>query len=641
MPRKPKSVSTLPQNENVWYCAVRRLKTWVEKEKGEGYFRPYAMCVVELKSEFFLGLELLEQAPAPEDLKNRLVKIMLKPDLRIPIEPHRPAEIHLEEQGLATELEPLLAEIQVGVEYKPQRTNMDALIKSMEESVFGDQGDLPGLLKQRGVAPAQVEALYRAAAAFYRAEPWIQLSNMDLLSIQVQPQKEPYLAIVMGQGGEEYGLSVYRNWDEVESIFTHEDPLEGMPSKGRHAFLFNKPPYVSFDDMDAIERYGWELPAPELYPMPMLYLRNKARRPDAAMLRWYEAALQAIPLFVEQHLQTAPEGSHPPAKAEIQVKTSAGKVKVQIRYPGGDLTQFEPLPIRGLERDEEDEDEDYAEDDKWEEAPAFDRRSMEKILGGLALDLGAESPIEDADLRKAQEVMYDAWDEAKRSRRIALARQALKISKDCADAYVLLAEEDARTDRQALELYQQGVEAGRRALGADFFHDPENIGHFWGILETRPFMRALQGLASTQWRLGQREEALSNYRELLRLNPGDNQGNRYQLLSLSLDLGREEEVRKLLKEYRGDWSPDWAYTSALLAFRQGGDSKQANQALKKAIEVNPHVPAYLTGKKRIPSRLPATITLGGEDQAAVYAADHLNYWRKTPGSVAWLKEKAI
>ena len=68
------------------------------------------------------------------------------------------------------------------------------------------------------------------------------------------------------------------------------------------------------------------------------------------------------------------------------------------------------------------------------------------------------------EVYKAQEVIYDAWDEFDPDKRIQLAKKALDISPDCADAYVILAEDQASTHQKALELYQAGVDAGRRAL---------------------------------------------------------------------------------------------------------------------------------------------------------------------------------
>jgi hypothetical protein len=95
-------------------------------------------------------------------------------------------------------------------------------------------------------------------------------------------------------------------------------------------------------------------------------------------------------------------------------------------------------------------------------------------------------------------LIYDAWDSSDKKRRIALAKKALEISPLCADAYFLLAQETARNLDQAIELYRQGVEAGEKAIGKAAFRD--DVGHFWGLLETRPYMRARQGLAQTRHR---------------------------------------------------------------------------------------------------------------------------------------------
>jgi len=274
------------------------------------------------------------------------------------------------------------------------------------------------------------------------------------------------------------------------------------------------------------------------------------------------------------------------------------------------------------EVDEEDEEEK-------EEFPAFDLRAMEGMLAGLGSGFG------DSALAEAQDLMYKAWEERSPARRITLAHEALAKSPDCADAYVLLAEEGADTLARALELYQQGVAAGERALGQDYF--VENAGHFWGLLETRPYMRARAGLAGCLWELGRREEALAHYREMLRLNPGDNQGIRYTLLNLLLTLNRDADAKALLKQYEEDAMAEWLYTRALLEFREGGASKEAGRALQKALKQNPHVPAYLTGRKRIPPRTPDYIGWGDENEAVAYAAVYLPHWRRTQGAVAWLQ----
>jgi ST7 protein len=67
-----------------------------------------------------------------------------------------------------------------------------------------------------------------------------------------------------------------------------------------------------------------------------------------------------------------------------------------------------------------------------------------------------------------------------------LAKKALKFDPDCADALVLLAN-NAHTLPEAAELYERGLRAAERSLGKDRFE--EFAGHFWGFLETRPYMQ--------------------------------------------------------------------------------------------------------------------------------------------------------
>lgn len=242
-------------------------------------------------------------------------------------------------------------------------------------------------------------------------------------------------------------------------------------------------------------------------------------------------------------------------------------------------------------------------------------------------------------LERAQDMMYDAWNESNRSRRVELAHRALEISPDCADAYVLLAEETAGTLEEAKELYEKGVKAGERALGRDFME--EMTGNFWGLIETRPYMRARHGLADVLWTLGKRGEAISHYKEMLRLNPNDNQGIRYLLLNALLAEGMDDEAEALLKQYEDEWSAEWLYSGALFTFRRSGASPEADKKLKNAFEENIFVPMYLLGIKKMPRNMPDYFSPGSMDEAVSYVADAIEGWAKTPDAMAWLAEKSL
>lgn len=263
--------------------------------------------------------------------------------------------------------------------------------------------------------------------------------------------------------------------------------------------------------------------------------------------------------------------------------------------------------------------------------PLPDVRGMEATLA--AIGRGAAHYAADEALLRAQDLMYEAFD-ARGARRATLAREALAISPDCADAHLLLAEETSSSAEEACELLEQGVAAGERALGPEPFK--EDIGHFWGLIETRPYMRARAALAETLWALDRRDEAVEHQRELLRLNPDDNQGVRYRQGEWLLWLERYDELDRLFAAYEDDAAAAFVYTKALAAFRKQGDSPQSTRLLAEAREQNPHVPAYLSGRTQLPARLPDYVGFGDASEAVDYATGAKALWETVPGALAWL-----
>ena len=257
-----------------------------------------------------------------------------------------------------------------------------------------------------------------------------------------------------------------------------------------------------------------------------------------------------------------------------------------------------------------------------------DRRAMESFLASIA------GRPRDEVIAKAQDVMYEAWEQTTARARIARAHKALAISPLCADAYNLLAEHTASLN-EARDLYAKGVEAGELALGPEGFE--EYADQFWGFLETRPYMRARAGLAATLLQLGDANAAASHYTEMLQLNPNDNQGVRYELAAILLRQDKETELKALLAAYEDEFSTQWLYTRALLAFREGSAVETRAAALvKEAWSANEHVPAILAGIKRAVASNSSYITMGGADEASCYAADFGPAWRGTPGAIEWL-----
>ncbi len=252
----------------------------------------------------------------------------------------------------------------------------------------------------------------------------------------------------------------------------------------------------------------------------------------------------------------------------------------------------------------------------------------------LMADLSRFSlPRAQASAERAQALIYRAWEARTQRHAAALAREALEIFPDCADAYNVLAEAESRSPQEACTLYQQGVHAGRRCLGEAFFD--EHRGHFWGLIETRPYMRARQGLADCLWALGRRRDSVAHGEALLKLNPDDNQGVRYGLLSRYLALGNDRGAERLFRNYAHDASAAFLWSRVLLDLRRG-DLVAAKAALLRAMDGNPYVAGFFAGKRKPPARLPGSYSPGDRNEAALYIANFAEAWLASADAMDWL-----
>lgn len=253
----------------------------------------------------------------------------------------------------------------------------------------------------------------------------------------------------------------------------------------------------------------------------------------------------------------------------------------------------------------------------------------------MALHVNDLYAFREAPVREAQQLVIRSWRTGDATERLLLAHQALEISPLCADALVLLAEEEAETIEEALAYYQRALLAAETALGEGY--EQEYAGQFWEKYETHPLFRALEGLANTLAEMGKSETSLRYYRQLMRFDPDDHLGARYGTLHVLMTLKDYAAAHQLIHSFPNELSAFWSYTHALVAFINQGSSKRSDNMLRWARRQNPHVPAYLMGEKKLPEEYPTSFAAGDEVEAAYYAADYYSFWWNIPGAIEWLK----
>lgn len=236
--------------------------------------------------------------------------------------------------------------------------------------------------------------------------------------------------------------------------------------------------------------------------------------------------------------------------------------------------------------------------------------------------------------QKEQYLVHKAAETASPKRRVQLAEAALEVYPDSSDAYMILAEE-AADEHEARAFLKSGMEAGKRELGELFFK--ENKGYFWGLMETRPYIRTCISYAESCWFGGNGDEAAKTLEHVLELNPGDNTGARYLLLAVYLYNNRLSDAESLLEEYgKEDAAASFAYDRIVLEYKRNGITSQLKMLYRIARNVNKHVPDYLLGGKRLPHNLPDFIGMGDTNEAVEYVIMHSRLWASLPDLLKWM-----
>ena len=617
----------LPQRSNeIWQGGLVKLPAWVDNpvDPDGPPYRPTGALWISLRTgvPYLAFPEEGEVGNADLALK-ALIEFGLKESKKLA---GRPSIVQVRDTRLADALSASLSALNTSVVLVEEMPAVAEALHSLEAAAGGGRRHA-GLLEGTGVTVDQMRAFAEAAAAFFGAAPWRHLTNEDLIVAKgPQVPKAMRHLCVLGNAGEQFGIAFFESRQAFERIYSRA----GLVPRRAVGVTYGPIDDLPFADVDLWEDLNLPVVNPRAYPLAAdLASDGTMRRLNAKELTAAEALLRVLAQTTEDELDSG--------LWRREVETSAGSVTLELSLPLMlDEEQGKPSgPRLGVMPR-------FAERAGVRMARLFADQTFENLDDAAIKHAEADGLFEkDPEaaagrpliaLEQAQELAYDAMETTGRLK-IKLARRALAVSPDCADACVILGEASA-SPQEAREWYERGVAAGARAIGAEEFAALQ--GEFWGHLETRPYMRARLALAQTLRDLGQEEEALNHCRELLRLNPNDNQGVRYLLLPALLEQHRDEEADRLIHDYDGDSQATWPYAQALRAFQVEGDGPTARAALENAVRVNPHVIEYLLDPDSIPPVAPPHFALGSKEEAA-YVAEGLEMaLEATPGARSWV-----
>jgi len=320
-------VRRLRQSSETWEGTSRLARIWTTPRNQPPY-RPYLILVANTAGAI-LRSQVLEKSPTPDQMFEELLNAMLHPALGAG-KARRPKVLNLDDPDYVSALAPRLADLEVSCQHRTSLPSVKNALSSLER--YTNRGKpIPGLLTIPSVTPPLVGHLFELAADFYRATPWRWLDDSHSMEIRYPPDGVPRYAVVMGSGGQIFGLAVYDTLDDLRLIF--EPHLSHQQVTRRATWLvlfFESAMAMSFDDLDAMVKYGWSVPHESAYPFFGRTTKNgELDLPTKEDLFWMEAALAGILTYLPEHKHNFLQ----PAERTLTVTTISGKAQLSLKLP--------------------------------------------------------------------------------------------------------------------------------------------------------------------------------------------------------------------------------------------------------------------------------------------------------------------
>lgn len=181
---------------------------------------------------------------------------------------------------------------------------------------------------------------------------------------------------------------------------------------------------------------------------------------------------------------------------------------------------------------------------------------------------------------KAYELYKSSFNEKDISIKISLLEQSLELEYDF-DTYIQLIIAKTNDAKELEKKLREEIAKERKRLEKEDRITEEDIGSFYGLVETRPYMRTRYELLLLLLREKKYKEAMKEGEDLLELSENDNLGVRYPLAHLYCYLDEGKKLKKLTKN-------ELSILMTLPLITYYYKNKQFNEAIKKVKLLQKH-----------------------------------------------------
>lgn len=247
-----------------------------------------------------------------------------------------PKVVQVRHRTVAEKLGELLVPSGVTVRCVADLPGVDAALAGFAEIVLGlpaDAGPLarvahPETWAGWGLSMEQIGRFFSAAAAYFRAAPWSNITNEDILRAEVRGGGK-WSASVMGMAGELFGLALYERHEDLLALLGADPgrPLDAMRTmKGSVITLsYDRRDEVPKAMQKEVRKARWEIAGPSAYPTIMA-MNTPGGGITARMMEDVIAMLDNIPAFAAK--QEPMLSGRKAARYPIRWRSADGSVSI-------------------------------------------------------------------------------------------------------------------------------------------------------------------------------------------------------------------------------------------------------------------------------------------------------------------------
>lgn len=232
----------------------------------------------------------------------------------------------------------------------------------------------------------------------------------------------------------------------------------------------------------------------------------------------------------------------------------------------------------------------------------------------------------------SDEYLQKAYDARTNKDTIKYLKESLKLNPNNLDSERYLIELTEKDNFKRLNMYKKLASKEEKKLKKEGFFDDDCVGIFWGIIDTRPYMRIKMDVMKMYSYLGMYSKAIDEGFDMLRLCENDNMGVRYPLASLCVLVERFDLANKIFKKYPEETTL-MLFPKLVMYYKQE-NFKKLNEKLPVLDKSNKHIKEIINGnEEKIKCNY---YSMGDITEASIVFEDNSLLLTSTPGFIDYL-----